>query len=546
MDEERPALAVSLRRDQLISLGVACLLAILFLPSLLSVYGHSDDYPRLLVHLLDLRSFRDAELTLGGRPVSTLLIQAGFSSIEDVAHLSLLRGLSLFFWIILATLVHRICRSHGLSRGLSTVMTVFICISPAMVVFLGWASTFPYPLGAACAILAGQLSSQDKSSPIVPISLIWLSLGIYQPVAAYFWIPVILRFWRMPSPRVKDLIPPLVRYGVSLGLYWMALSLFWVLQPGTEGISQRVGLLQSWPDKVHYLSTVLLPDITGGWLVFLNPWMGAFVILAVALRFAKLPRKDILPLALLTIMALGFAVLPALISTENLRGFRLEGPAQAILWMFLIPFGKRLSGAVTPQMACRVYWPAAAALTALAGYAAAWWGIALPQGEQWNRQQGLLSANAYQKAPFVVYRTPLKRHVNGFWSRHEFGLISPGLPWVCGSMLPLSVVSANPDMPVNERMDIYLSDKTIPWPAWQPYPTDVPVIDGKEGLFGSPMPGPRAFKTQSWKNPPALEKTVETYGKLRVLHDNWYYAPAVGPLRIIPGKPVHAPAGQGS
>jgi hypothetical protein len=57
---------------------VAAVIAAPMVPALWLVYGHTDDYPRLLVHILGQKPVLQTHLALGGRPLAAVLTSAGF------------------------------------------------------------------------------------------------------------------------------------------------------------------------------------------------------------------------------------------------------------------------------------------------------------------------------------------------------------------------------------------------------------------------------------------------------------------------------------
>jgi hypothetical protein len=534
---------------------VAAALAAPMVPALWVTYGHSDDYPRLLVHILGQKPLLQTHLALGGRPLAAVMTSAGFGWAGQVADLAWLRLLGLLGWLLWASSIHALLRHHRLPTLPRLALTAALSLTPALLVFVGWASTFSYTWGATAALWGGiwtQRGLAKFSRGLSPHGtwlafgggglLVFVSLLIYQPVAAWFFLPFLTAALCGDRPlHLGDWLAA-GGYALVLLLYRGRFAVYTGWLAADPLVAGRASTAAVFWQKGELLLHGVLPDITAGWLVFWRPEAG-WVIAALAGAGLWLAAdgkvRRCANLTCFALIALGFALVPLLLSTENLQGFRLQGPAQGLVWVCLIGWWRPDT---TPQRRIAASIVAVATgIVSLAAYPALHLGIAQPQHREWQAHLAAPPAlDTYWDAPYFVYRVPLRRRHATVWARHEFGLVSSSLGWVPGSMVPMALVE-RAVLPAEDRRLALQMNKIVPFPAWQPYPQYVPMIDGGLLAIGRAMPPPRAFDTATWSTPPPLNRDLPGLGPAAILLEGWFYQPDRGPFIWRDGQIRHQP-----
>ena len=235
--------------------GVAVLL--IFLPAYLHSYLWSDDFP----------VFVDPESMLNHairdlRPVYGILIYGGFSSIDNVDQVALLRLISAGGVIFLIVLIHTELRAFFNKKTLLPCLIFAFCTYPWLNVVY-WATTYVFSWSVGFALLGLRLTKhQIKKKRIFGIFLIAISSLIY-PVSTLF--PIAIAYIRgfLEKKRPLEILYNCIRtFLLLLSIIIVSLLSSRVFTDKILGLqpNPRVQLVnfQEIPEKLLFFSTRLI------------------------------------------------------------------------------------------------------------------------------------------------------------------------------------------------------------------------------------------------------------------------------------------------
>lgn len=177
------------------------LLGVLFSAVLQHPYLFSDDYFMLNKALSGDSPFFFESGIAAGRPITGFVWFHAFNGIQDIAHASYLRAVSVGGIVLLSILTYRKLLGNSWGRLQALSISLAMASMPAFLVYAYWAVAFPYPLASVMAVLAQSLVEKAGEATglrrvgmgVGGIFLLFLGFLIYQPAALFFWVFVVIR-----------------------------------------------------------------------------------------------------------------------------------------------------------------------------------------------------------------------------------------------------------------------------------------------------------------------------------------------------------------
>jgi hypothetical protein len=265
-----------------------------------SRYGFLDDYA-LLYQSETGHEAMTSHILGGGRPVFALLYLLIFGPADTIAHLSVIRGLTLVLTCVVGLVLLRLLRAVGTSPWTAAATAGLLLVLPAAQVSVAWATMFIVPVSMIFALTASGLLLRDvlehgrvrPPALILPVVLLSLAVTSYQPGAMSFWLGLAIVV--LGGSQVRHDLPLLLRlWGASLVVCTASLVVgFVVLRVGvaTQAVSgERAGTVTDVPGKVEWFLTVALPRA-------LDPW--------------SLTPRPLFALAVATVLVVGVLLLDA-------------------------------------------------------------------------------------------------------------------------------------------------------------------------------------------------------------------------------------------
>ncbi|MCD8481416.1 MAG: hypothetical protein LR015_01290 [Verrucomicrobia bacterium] len=185
-----------------VAFAVLCLV---YLPTLLFTFGHSDDYIFFSFFRSGLWHPLVNEITAMGRPLNSLLLWLFLGHGNDLSTLTILRAFGLATQALFAATIYCYLRHSNYTAAASASVTALWVFTPAMAVYAGWAIVTHYALGLTMAFIAGALflevatakQSQWFSAKSWLTAILMVSaIALYQPTFYAACIPLLLWYVR--------------------------------------------------------------------------------------------------------------------------------------------------------------------------------------------------------------------------------------------------------------------------------------------------------------------------------------------------------------
>ncbi|MFW6353259.1 MAG: glucosyltransferase domain-containing protein, partial [Verrucomicrobiota bacterium] len=502
------------------------------------VYGHSDDY--IHIELMTETSFRqwDTGYAHQGRLLGGLLVFGAFGHVDVVAELGSVRAFSLLFLALLGGVGFTVARGLGMPKAIAVAFAGALLLNPGAAIYAGWASTFPYPLGAALGCLAaGLIGSRSRQLWAAAASgvLLVLALNFYQPAAlVYFALVALHHLFRDSAERRYSWLALAVGGAAQVAYFLLYKGMMaWLPFTNISHLAERAGFTDDPFGKLQLFLTDYTPQAALGpaalfssesrYLLLLVPLAIAWAHLARAVRDKSLGSAGV-NTAFLAAAYVATAS-PYLLPMESNATFRLAYPSIVLLQSLFLAGGWKLAqGRRRPESfvlaGIAAYLVAAAALS----FFQVNWRLALPLAREYAVHQTALQKH-FEAPPHTLFYlhplTPPEERKIEF--RHDFLRSTVWLPWVPGPMLRLASRELWPDAGEHHLNVIQL----YPWQTRQP-PADVPLLDGHEIMFGQPSPPPEMYPGPLMTGFIPPRRTHPLLGELERLNGNWVFWPNVG------------------
>ncbi len=419
----------------LLSSGV---LVLLFLPVLLTEYGKSDDISMLVNYQSGTESLFANTHFAWGRPLLGLYDILLFTWARTFYDLSWIRLLGVIGAALFATENYRFYSRFN-DRLTSLAYAAAVTLTPAFVIFIGWATCSAHAWSALLGLLGGAMAYDALREKIN-----WGELGtaglvllasecIYQPTASFFLFPLIIaasfstdgRLWKRAAAVAGTFMATVLAYFILLKL---STRLFF---SGTW-LANRTETQLDLPAKIHFLWNETLGDILAGWgPVFLRERSYWIIIFAAALVIFSLVRllvsRNGLQRSAVLAGAAIIGMMPLVAASENYTPPRALPFAYAVVFhLSVLGLFDAFSNVVALRRPLRL---AAIFLAATVAAAAATLAIAIPMGMELNMVRSYVENRIKEKprAPITVYQ-PNYIRVPGC-SLPSFGQFSTTSTW---------------------------------------------------------------------------------------------------------------------
>lgn len=317
----------------------ALLVGLVFLPVVVTAYGIYDAVR--MAH--DFAWAGESRLTGvilgGGRFLYAWLAQAGFARTPFIEDLWVLRAIGVAGLALSAAALAGYATRRGWGLWGALAAALLTTVNPGTATYGFWSACFPFGYAVLAALVAGVLwEAPGWGKRLLSIMLFQAAFAIYQPAALFFFVGPFLN-WFGPT---GETVPPFraiwcamgMALGMLLHLVVTRLGLAWL----PEAIAQQDRLIDGGlAASLSHVVTAVLPRLAAGWGGLLTgSWTGPFSLLSILGLVAFLvPSRgpgDRL-LRLLSLIPLGMALVPALVSADHYAPYRLLAPAFAGLWL---------------------------------------------------------------------------------------------------------------------------------------------------------------------------------------------------------------------
>jgi hypothetical protein len=521
---------------------LALFVVIIHSPALTHEFAVTDAYNTLDMAQRDALRLLHNGITITGRPITSLFVVPAFRLIEDVGDLAFIRAGALMFAVGFFLLLYGFLRRLKISPIEAGCFSLVIGLTPAFCNYVTWTVQWPYPLGAALAMLAGWMTFHAflvqpvRTRPLILAGLLLFCIPmIYQLLPGYFMLPVVALclFRDCDARRVRAWALSLAFYFCCMVAYVLAFKIYdWTIAqeawPEHAARNQITGDLLG---KADFLGSEILPKIFASWSFYFGETASLvveLVVLALCLiGLVPLLKKASLPASLLRLLLLGCAagltIAPLVATSANQAPTRTLGPAVSIvalmavtgLWHLMRRFPGRWAQAGNLAVV------SLAGMVGATAFSAILWGLAIPQ--EWELQTIRQDLHKLEEAPGWVAFVHPREHASPRSpipvDDTEYNFNSSFYEWVPAPMMNILV---------KEKVDA--GDWAPPplnyvfvaiTPADYPQPVvEVPVIHAQRLLFGmSPEPVPEPVLN--------LDSAVGRISSL-MYPDDYYYSPWLG------------------
>ena len=328
------------------------LLAVLvscYSPVLVTSYAVSDEHAVLAARLQGKMTEEKALRIAGGRPLDALLISFFFSYVNDIGELRYLRLLSVIGITLLAWSVYRTLRCVGWSSSLSVFLSVIICVMPPFQQYASWAVSLGCPFAAVASGCAFSLAEQgfEEGRPLYKWSLTvgailleLLALTIYQPIAMFFWVFVVILLFE-PSASLSDVLRRFGWYSaivltaliLGFGVYKFGLAMSgYQLPPMRSHLVQDVGEKVSWFFREPLTNALNLARLSANRRFALS--MVVFLFGGLMLYFPGGIKERLYKL-LVALLVFPLSYLPNLVVAESWSAYRTLSALMSVVVVYI-------------------------------------------------------------------------------------------------------------------------------------------------------------------------------------------------------------------
>ena len=306
-------------------------------------YGLHDDYSHLWVvtyqqqHLFGLYGTQ-------GRIIHQWLSSLAFANIDTVCGLTILRIIALATLGLFALQLYFLARRAGWAVLAALCLSVAICTTPAMGIYVAWAITFPLVFAMSLGLQAGAYVFLGTSGriPSANVGLAGLcliaALAIYQHAAMAFWLTAALCYF---APQAPPLLP-WRRLAIAMAVFIAALAVYYAVfklyltffrddAVLLEGASRAAFSNDPFGKLIFFLQSLGVAASIGQ----IDTTALFIALLVVLLGSAWLMQGASWRLGLLGLGLLALAYLPSWIVQESLLKLRLLSVLSSLLMVLL-------------------------------------------------------------------------------------------------------------------------------------------------------------------------------------------------------------------
>lgn len=465
-------------------------------------FAISDEYNTLDMAQSGGLKWFDNGITITGRPITSIFVAAGFRLTDGIEDLTILRAAATLFAVCFFLTLYGILRKSGIPPSLAGSFALIIGLTPAFSSYVYWTVQWPYPLGAALALLCGWgvfqaiCDNRYRLPALLPTGLVLVCIPmIYQPLPGYFMIPVVasILFSAWTPRKFRACAYSLVFYFACMVAYVVAFKIYDVT------IAQ-----EAWPEhaarnrintdvfaKAVFLWETTLPRILASWSYYFggltrNLSMAVISVLALAGLLAMpgpAPLKDRITRALLICCAFGLTIAPLAASASNQAPTRTLGPAVSLVALLSVAGLWQLMRR-TREATATIPFACIAASVAVTGFSVILWGAVIPQ--KWELQTIRGKLHSLEEAPDWIHFI----HPGEFFSPRsifpehdtEYNFNSSYYKWSPAPMINILVREkiATGDWETVPDSYVYVAITGARFES----PIDIPVIDTKELFYG--------------------------------------------------------------
>lgn len=488
-------------------------------------YLFADDYAFRQVALQGGFHWFFNIFTQMGRPITGVFSKLAYEHLALISDYTWLRAFGLVGTIAFALYGYRLARKSGWSAGAAAGGMLLFTTTPAWAVWVGWPACTIYPLGALCALRAGEslLDDYERLPRRIVSGLCWglVSTGIYQLSTAAILLPLFFRLAR-PFPLRDPLIwKVLLLSGVTGTVFFLNFGFIRAIKPFFEvAYLSRDGLVNNLSARFEVIFQNVLPRHLHEWTAFSPPeWRFlSIALLLAALSFLLLDgptewkeRGKRLAGGGLIFLLFAIALSPLILVGQDSLPWRVFVVSCGIV--VLLPFL-----ACTVNGASRVRWIRGARLVGAVAFAAIQLGIGqyvfregfvAPNAEEATAWKNLLHAQFSERPAHFTYLVPYppNEEQSTVADIYEYGRGFGSYVWMGQFMINTLFDEIFPESPRGETASTSIPDHLRPYV--EPCPT---LIEGWR--VTSPNHPAEALPIQGTRQHPLL-------GELKVIRHYW-------------------------
>lgn len=340
---------VDLRRSRLelkewhIYLLYACVIIAIFAPVILQDYAFTDDYVSLGNSILGGTSTFEWDI-LSGRPIYAILRDITQGYLTDIGDFSLIRAFTVVSTIIFCIFIRLFLVNRQITSNhiLLFFAPIFLSLAPAIVVYVSWASCYPYVLslilsGMAYSLLVHKSGSISNLRFILSALTLIAAFLIYQPTGMAFLFYVFLdNCVSEKKLNIRVLVSSFFVLLFSMIVGLLAAKILPKLMFGF--VLDRTEITDSLTSKLGWFFNEVLLNVINNFNINPNPIYTAISIFIVFLGIFSLSRKNqgALKVLLGVVLMIG-SFLPGLLVEESWASFRISiGMELIIITVMLI------------------------------------------------------------------------------------------------------------------------------------------------------------------------------------------------------------------
>lgn len=335
------------------------LLLLCYLPVVIGYYGCADDFVWVAGAIQhDMQRMQILQI-VQGRPIMALLFTLGFSPMTSVGDLRFLRLFSIITVACLAFGIYRTLVLAKHSRPAAFFLALVMCMMPPFQVFVSWAATAFYAMGALVAgmalLLADRAYLQTEVIARYRLALaatlvLLAALLIFQPSAMFYWVFAAILLFK-PDASFADIWRRFVWYsgicivamGVAFGICQLGRIHFQDICPLPHRRSHLTA--DPWGKCLWFFNQPLMTCLNFGWLF--PKWRlaldVAIFIVSGLILYTRGKISTRVGQILLAVSIIPLSYLPNLVIEENWASYRTECALGSIivLYTFLALLGFR-------------------------------------------------------------------------------------------------------------------------------------------------------------------------------------------------------------
>lgn len=329
-------------------------------------YLFADDYGFLWRVVSDktLSNYLDHSLWFAsfGRPITGILVDAGFAVFDSLNSLRFLRIVTLVGFVTFAWQVYRSLRLYGWSEAEALFTVIAIVTLPSYQVYASWTQYYPIPLALILAFESGkrlwnqeQVAADEFSAAIILRStfLFSLSMMVHQAAAMMFWLFPAIGMLEGKNRNAKNLLKTMIAsfivisFGCIMNIAIQKLSSY--INPKFV-MNERAALAHDIVDKVMWFIANPLTDSlnlhTVNKIRPLEIVVALIIVIGIANYYILKQKKSIYEL-IVVILIVPLAYMPNLLIAEKWSSYRTQVALETVILFMLVSSIKKIYGAIS-------------------------------------------------------------------------------------------------------------------------------------------------------------------------------------------------------